>query len=139
MPSMNPAEVAARWAERLAQSTQRITAGVQGVTQSPTAKAAQALDRYQQGVANAVSSGKMADALNRVSLADWQRATIDKGVQRIASGAIAAKPKMTQFLQAFLPHVAAGKAIVDGMPKGGVENGIARAAAMIRHNANFKK
>jgi acyl-coenzyme A thioesterase PaaI-like protein len=134
----NAADVAARWAQNLGAATTKITQGVQGVTVSPTAKAAQAIDRYQAGVSAAIADGSMVAALNRVTLSDWQGAMLQKGVSRIASGAVAAKPKMVEFMTAFLPHAYAGKQIVDSMPKGSVEDGIARAAAMIRHNAQFK-
>jgi hypothetical protein len=91
-----------------------------------------------EGVTNAVNSGRMAAALMAVPLGEWQASMINKGIQRISLGAESAKPKVAKFMAAFLPHVEAGAAIVRAMPKGGVENGVARAAAMIRHNATFK-
>jgi len=132
-------EIADSWAASFANPTTqaKIKSGVQAVTVSPPQKAALHLDRYLIGTAEAVNSGQMAASLNAVSLSSWQNDMLTKGVPRIASGAQAAKPKMVKFLTAFLPHVAAGKAIVDSMPKGTVEDGIARAAAMIRHNAGF--
>lgn len=136
---LNASDVAKRWANRLAGAGEKIRAGVQAVQESPTAKAARNLDRYQAGVAEAVSSGRMRQRLESVSTGEWQAAMVNKGLPRIAPGATAAQQKVERFLAEFLPHVEAGKAMVASMPKGSVEDGIARAAAMIRHNASFRK
>lgn len=131
------ADVAAKWSSKLAASGDSIKAGVMGVTQAPGVKAAAAANLWQQRVI--ASKDKWTKAVGAVSLADWQTAMIDKGLPRIASGAQAAQPKMQTFLDSFLPHVDRVAATVRGMAKGGIEESIARAAAQIRGNAQYRK
>jgi hypothetical protein len=76
--------------------------------------------------------------LQKVTLDDWKKA-MDKGISRVAGGAEAALPKMEEFMKDFLPYVEEGAAQVRAMPNLTLEDSIARSAAMIRHNANYKK
>lgn len=134
-----PQQVADRWAQRLGQAGQAITQGVQGVTENPAAKAAAASDRYAQGVARAVATGKYQRGLQRVSLEDWRRAMIEKGVPRVATGATAGKPKMAEFMAEWLPYMEEGKRKLDSMPRGDIEQNIARMVAQVQHASNFRR
>ena len=134
----DPAAVAAKWSKNLAGSTDSIRAGVQAVTQAPTAKAASRLDAYQAGVAQAVASGKMARRLNAVTLGDWQQAMLNKGVSRVAAGATAAQPKMAAFMAKWLPYQDQLKQKLASMPRGDLQTNIQRAVTAIEHNAAFK-
>lgn len=135
MARVTPDQGAAKWASRLSGATQDITTGVQGVTEAPGIAAARSKALWLQQVT--ASADKWARRVSAVSLTDWQTSMIQKGIPRIASGAQAAVPKMTAFLADFLPYVDQGVQALKSMPKGGVENGIARAGAMIRHNAAY--
>lgn len=132
-----PDQAAQRWAAGMSGASQKMRDGVQSVTTAPGAKAARNADAYVAGVQRSLD--KWRQNVAKVSLSDWQQAFIDKGLARVGAGATAAVPKFTQFMAEFLPHVAAGAEQVRNMPKGGVDNGIARAVAMIRHNAAFKR
>lgn len=130
-----PDQIAQDWAAKLAASTDKIQRGVQSVTTAPGQAAARQKGAY---VANVQSSAdKWASRVSSVGLGEWQQAAISKGVPRIASGAQAAQPKMASFLTQFLPHVESGKASLPA--RGNLEQNIARATAMIRHNAGFKR
>lgn len=135
----NPAAVAAEWASRLGGSTQKIKDGIMAVSVSPTESALRQVDAYQQGIARAIADGRYQRGLQSVSLQDWQQAALTKGVARIAQGAAQAKPKMEAFLAQFLPHVEAGKQKLASMPRGSIDQNIARAVAMMQHNASFRK
>ena len=126
-----PQQATDAWAQGLAAAQQKITDGINSVTESPTAKAAQHLDKYVQNTAAAVASGKMAAKLNAVSLQDWKSKFLAK-VSRIGSGAQAAKPKMLAHLTKFLPKVAAARATVKGMPN------TTKADTQARMNAFFQ-
>lgn len=140
MSMPTPQQAADSWARGMSSSAEKMKAGVNAVTESPTAAAARASDRYLQGIQRAVSSGKWAAGLNSVSLQDWKQSMLDKGIPRVATGAQAAKGKMQNFLAQFLPYVKAGvDQINSSMPRGDLETNIARSAAMARYNANFKK
>lgn len=135
MAKVTPDQAAAKWAQRSAAATEDVRNGVQNVREAPGKAAARAKDLWLQRIT--ASADKWARRVSAVSLEDWQRAMIDKGIPRIATGTQAAIPKMTAFMNEFLPFVDQGAAQVRAMPKGNVEAGIARAAAMIRHNATF--
>lgn len=131
------ADVASKWSRNLAASTTTIQAGVQGVTQNPAQKAAAQSQAYLSGVQNAVASGRWQRGLARVSLQSWQDAMLRKGIPRIAAGASAALPKMQTFLDKWLPYQDALKQKLATMPRGDLQQNIARAVAAIEHNAAF--
>lgn len=135
--AQTPAQIAQKWNRNLSASGPTIEAGVRAVTESPTARAARAQDRYLLGVQNAVSSGRYQQGLQRVSLADWQNAFLSKGLSRIASGASAAVGRVEQFLQQFLPYVEQGVRALP--PRGDLNQNMQRAIAMIEHNARFRR
>lgn len=135
----NATDVANKWANNLSASTQAIQQGVQAVTVSPTQQAAANPQAYLAGVQKAVSSGKWQNSLQRVSLADWQQAMIQKGIPRVASGATAAKGKFANFMQQFLPWVQQGQQQLATMPRGTLEQNIQRAVFMMNHNAQFQR
>jgi len=133
----SPQQIAQKWQRNLAQSTESIRAGVQSVTVSPTEKAAAAADRYMAGVQRAVAENKFQMGLQRVTLEEWKRSMIDKGIARVASGAAAAEGKMQDFMAEFLPHLEAGQRQLESMPRGDLETNLNRALVMMRHNARF--
>ena len=132
-----PNQVAQKWQQRLSQSTQQITDGVNAVQQAPGAKAAQAKALWVQQVTAAAD--KWAQRTGAVTLDAWKAAMINKGIPRVATGAQAATPKVEAFMTQFLPHVEAVAQRVRAMPKGGLANGINRATAQIQGNAAFKR
>lgn len=132
------ARIATKWARNLGGATESIKAGVEAVTRSPTEAAAERADAYAQGVLKSVADGRFQAGLRRVTLADWKRAMIEKGVNRVSSGALAAQPKMQAFLVKFLPHVEAGQRMLESMPRGDLQQNIARAIKMMEHNATFR-
>jgi hypothetical protein len=133
----NPQQVADKWARNLGSSVESIKSGVAAVTTAPTEKAAMRADAYASGVQQSVATGKFQRGLRRVTLADWQRAIINKGIPRISAGAAEAKPKMAAFLTEFLPHVESGVASLPA--RGDTETNINRAVQMMRHNAGFAR
>lgn len=135
----NASDVAAKWSKNLASSGDSIRQGVQNVTQAPTQKAAQNVNAYVNGVNQAAASGKWQRGLNRVSLQDWQNATLQKGLPRITSGATAGKSKMESFMTQFLPHVDQLQNVLASMPRGDIEQNKARMLAAVDHMAKFKR
>lgn len=135
----NATEAAAKWARNMGAAGETIRAGVLAVTQSPTQAAAANAAGYVSGVQRAVESGKWQAGLNSVSLPDWQRATIDVGLQRLQTGAAKAKDKVKAFLDEWLPWEEQGKAALASTPRGGLEQNMQRALIMMRHNAAFRR
>lgn len=130
-----PEQAAARWAAGLAGASQKITEGVNAVTTSPGQLAARQKAVFAQNVAAAVD--KWARNVAAVPLGDWQRAMIDKGAPRIASGATAAQPKFAAFMGKLLPYIATGRAQLP--PRGNFDQNIARLTAWARYMHGFTK
>ena len=133
-------KVAADWAAKLGAAGSKIKDGVQAVTVSPTQKAAARADAFVNGVTQAVSSGKWQRGLQSVSLADWQNAMINKGVNRIGAGAQAALPKMTAFMQKLLPFQENALRNLDSQaPRGDFGANLQRMMAWAELMHQFKK
>ena len=99
--------VAQHWADRLNQSGQKITDGVNATKVAPGQLAAKQLNAY---LANIQARAQVwAARTGAVSLSAWQSAMTTKGVPRIGQGATASVPKMAQFLGKLLPYVDSGR------------------------------
>lgn len=126
-----------KWVANLSNATTRMQAGAMRVSVAPGQLAAQAADKWLQRVTASKDKYKANSAA--VSLQAWQNAYTNIGIPRVSQGAQAKQQKVTDFLSAFLPHLQRGLDTIDKMPSTTLEDGIARATAMIRWNAKFKK
>lgn len=133
----NPQAATAKWVQNLSAASDRMTAGANAVTKAPGQAAAAAADKWLQRVTQAKQ--KFATNVAAVSLESWKQSYIQIGVPRVAQGAQAKQNKMLDFQTQFLPFLQRGVATIDAMPNVTLEDGIARASAMIRYNAKFKK
>ena len=133
----NPQAATAKWVQNLSAAADRMTAGANAVTKAPGQAAAAAKAKWLQRVTAAAD--KFAANVGAVTLQQWQQAYIEIGVPRVAQGAQAKQGKMLNFQTQFLPYLQRGVATIDAMPSVTLEDGIARASAMIRYNAKFKK
>lgn len=131
----SPDQIAQDWAARLAASGDKIARGVQSVTTAPGQAAARQKSAYVQNTQAAAD--KWASRTASVSLSDWQQATINKGVPRIAAGAQAAQGTMAQFMGQLLPHIDSARASLPA--RGNLEQNIARSAAFARKMAEFRR
>lgn len=132
--SQDPTTIAANWANRLGQSTQKITDGVQAVTTPPGQAAARNQQGYIAGVQNNV--GKWARNVAAVSLSDWQQAVINKGIPRVSTGAQAAQDKFASFMSKLLP---AQKSLYGTLPpRGDTSANINRAVAWMQGMAKLR-
>lgn len=136
---VNAQQYAEKWARRLSQSTEDIRAGVNRVTEAPTEKAAASQDKWLSGIQKAAQTGKWAGGLRRVSLADWKTATLDKGLNRVAPGAEAARPKVTEMAADLLNFENTVLGEIERMPDLTIEHSIARATTWIRRMAQFQR
>lgn len=107
--------------------------GIQGFQGNPMALAAtpQAMQAYLDGVQMSITSGKRAKSLNAASVATWQQNAVNVGAARLSSGATKAQPK---YLAKIAPYAAVWpqmRAAARALPKGGLANAQARAAAAL--------
>ncbi len=131
------ADATAKWLANISNSSARMQAGAMRVQTAPGQAAAAAADKWLAKVTAA--KAKFAARVGSVSLQEWQQAYINVGIPRVAQGAQAKQAKFTAFLDQFLPYLASGLQQIDKMPSTTVEDGVARASAMIRWNAKFKR
>lgn len=128
-------QVVRLWAERGQAAAETVRAGVGAVTVNPAQIAAERVEKWAANVAKA--KGKFVEALGRVTLSDWKRAMLGKGITNMQTGY--ADPnsvaKFQAFMRSWLPWVRAGAAEVRAMPKENLEQAIARCVKQIRHNA----
>ena len=76
--------------------------------------------------------------LRAVTLGQWQTAYTQKGIPRVSQGAqVARDSKMVPFFSKWLPYEATGSQQVRQMPKGSLQDRIARAVFMINYNSQF--
>lgn len=120
-------QIAQKWADRLGTAREAIQSGVEGVTVSPGQAAARQADVWAANTAAA--KAKFQRKVGQVSTQDWQQAMITKGLDRVASGATAAVPKMSVFLNKLLPAI---KQIQSTLPpRGSYEQNKQRALKMM--------
>lgn len=139
MSKLTPAQAREKHNRRLKASIEDMRIGVEGVTESPTAKAAASQAKMLAEITRSINSGKWAAGLKRVTLDDWKTAMLDKGLGRVAAGIDAAGPKVEAFFNELFPHIDAGQAALKKMPDVTLEDSIARMTFMVRHMHKFTR
>lgn len=137
MPRRTPQQAADRWVRAMQGATQNYQEGIQSVTTAPGQAAAKNVQGYQNGVAQAVASGKWANNVSRVSLEDWRSAAINKGASRLAQGATAAQGKVMAAHERIGPMVDSARASIQNMPRDTPAARIARATAYMTKMAEL--
>lgn len=139
MPKLTPAEAHEKWKNRLTSAIPDVKAGIDRVTESPTAKAAAKEDKWFAGLQRAKASGKFKRGLLAVSLEEWKTKARDVGADRIPAGAAAAKDKQTTFYGKLFPYEETLQAKIKAMPDTTIQDSVARASAWIMGMSNFDK
>ena len=133
---LTPQQVLSKWTQNTTAAGPSYAAGVQAVTTAPGQTAAANAQNWLNGCNSSLAKYKTNVAA--VSLQSWQQSCVQKGQQRIAAGVQAAQSKMGNFFTQLLPQTAAVKAAVASMPKGTLQDGIARATKAITMMAAWK-
>jgi len=140
MARVTAIEYQEKHARRLKASTEDIRKGIDRVTEAPGVKARAAQELLIQRFTDAVRSGKWGENVAGVSLQEWQNAFKNKGVDRIAAGIDAAKNKTIKSAEKLLATVDAAAAKVHAMPKGTIDDSIARMTTFSREmHDGYKK
>lgn len=126
-----------KWGTRLNSAQADMKTGAQRVTTAPGQLAAQAQNLMLQRITEAINSGLWAKNVSAVTLAQWQDAFINKGIGRVGAGVTAAQNTKTQVITNLLNAVDSAANQARSLPKGTIENSVARAAAFMTamHNA----
>ena len=139
MAKVNSTQFAEKWARRMSQSTQDIQNGVNRVTEAPTAKAAAKKQKMLQNLTAAVNSGKWEAGLNRVTLQDWKKSIIEKGLPRVQAGVTAAQPKVAEFATKLLSYQDNLQSQIESMPDLTLQDSIARMTAWVTGMSKFER
>ncbi len=139
MAKLTASEFQEKHARRLKASVEDIRKGIDRVTESPTEKAVAKQDKMLANLTRAVTDGKWAAGLKRVTLEEWKRKARDIGVNRIAAGIDGAKDKVIDFAEVLLPHIDRGMDKIKAMPDVTLDDNINRMTQFIRHMAEFKR
>lgn len=138
MARKSPQDTADKWSKNLKGSTDEIRKGVNRVTEAPGVAAAAKVDKMKQRLVQSIDDGTWEERVSAVSLEEWKRKTLDKGIQRISAGVDAANGKVVDFHNQLADHQETIDRELDGMPDISLEDGIARSAAQIRAMSKFK-
>lgn len=138
MAKVTPQEYAEKWGRRLKGSTEDIRRGANRVTEAPGAAAARQQDLMLTKLTEAITSGLWAQQVQAVTLEDWKKALLEKGVGRIAAGVDAAAPAQQQMAQRLLTAVDASMADANRTPRGSLEDNINRMTTFVRSMAAKK-
>jgi hypothetical protein len=122
VPKITPQESVQKWQQRTAASTQDYVAGINRVSSAPGEAAARQADVYLANVQANVNKWKKNVA--SVSLTDWQRAAIDLGAPRIATGVNAATEKTLRATERNFQNI--DNALAGLPPRGTFEQNMAR-------------
>ena len=139
MSKLTAVEYQEKHARRLKGAVEDVRKGIDRVTENPCEKAAMKQDKMLTNLTAAVSSGKWAAGLKRVSLEDWKKKARDIGVNRIAAGIDGAKTKVVAFAEQLLPHIDRGQEKIKGMPDVTLDDNINRMTTFVRHMADMKR
>ncbi len=132
MAKVNAAQWLEKWGRRLNSAGTDITNGVNRVKEAPGVKAAAAQELMLAKLIESIQSGQWARAVSGVSLSDWKESMIKKALPRIAQGVTAAQGKKGAIIEALLKAVDNAAAEANALPKGSIEDSIARAATFMR-------
>jgi len=135
---LTPQQAREKHARRLKGAVEDIRIGVGAVTEAPGKAAAAAQEKMLANLTEAVRSGKWARKVGAVPLADWQKAMLEKGINRIAAGIDGSAEKVEKFFEQLFPYQDALKAKLDDLPDLTLEDSINRMVTYVRGMADFK-
>lgn len=90
--NITPEQLANRWANGIQNSSQKIKDGVNAVTEAPGKAAAAQVELWMSNLQN--SKAKWQKNVASVSVEDWRKATIEKGIPALQNSVNMAKPKV---------------------------------------------
>jgi hypothetical protein len=122
-----------KWLTNYQSSGPAMTAGANAVQTAPGQLAANQKAYWLMKVT--ASADKWAARVSAVTLPQWRDAYTTLGITRGQAGAQAKQGNYTAFMAQYLQFLPGAVAQVNGMPKGNIQQSIARAAAMIQASA----
>ncbi len=132
-------EFAEKHARRTKAAVDDMRKGIEKITEAPTAKAASKREKMRANLNAAIDSGKWESGLRRVSLDEWKKQILGKGLQRVSAGIDGAHDKIVAFAGQLLEYEKNLQTKVNNMPDLTLEDSVARSSEWIRGMANMKR
>lgn len=130
---LTPAEISDKWARRTKAAVSDAVAGVNRVTESPTAKAAAKADKMKANLIAAIDDGTWAKRLNGVSLEEWKTKTAAKIGERLAGGVDGAAAKRGKFDAWLVGTLNEVLPTIDALPDLTIEDSVNRVRTFMEH------
>ena len=138
MAKLTPEQYAEKQARNLKNSLPDIRAGIERVSTAPGVAAAAAQTRMKDNLNRSIDDGRWAAKVRGVTLEEWKNAALNKGVDRIAAGIDQAHDKQVQMAGRLLAAVDSSAAKSNAMPKGTMQDSIARMTTFVEDMHKFK-
>ncbi len=132
-------EAVAKHARRLSGATEEIRRGVEKVTEAPGVKAAAQKEKMKQRLIASIDNGTWERNTKKVTVEEWRRKMINKGIPAISTGITEAEPKMKDFFSQLFPAIDKAQASIVAMPSITLEQNINRMTTFVRSMATFHK
>ncbi len=138
MAKLTPEQYAEKQARNLKNSLPDIRMGIERVSTAPGVAAAAAQTRMKDNLNRSIDDGRWAAKVRGVTLEEWKNAALNKGVDRIAAGIDQAHDKQVQMAGRLLAAVDSSAAKANAMPKGTIQDSIARMTTFVEDMHKFK-
>jgi uncharacterized protein YaaR (DUF327 family) len=139
MPVKNISETdfAKKWGDRLKGATSEIRDAVQKLDKDPGALAIAQQEKLLAKVTEAIKSGKWAKKRAKVTLDDWKKAMLNKGIPNISTGVDNATSKVQDFAKKLLEYEKSQITEIDKLPTVTLEDSIRKMTEWVRRMAKF--
>lgn len=136
--SITPEQFVEKHSRRLKGSLEDMRRGVEAVSTAPGAAAARKVDKMRAGIVRSLDDGTWARRVGAVSLEEWKKTMLEKGLNRVASGIDGAAGKVQAFATQLLAAEAALQTTVSALPDLTLEDSISRMTTWVRGMSKFE-
>jgi len=124
-------------ARNLKGATSEIRAGVEALTESPGKKAAERSDVWVQRMTDSAVQERWKRNVGKLSLDDWKKDMVEKGVGRISAGLDRSSDKIADFGDKLISHIKSIKPEFDKRPVLTLDDAASKAADWIKAMGKF--
>ena len=114
-------------------------AGVKRVDTAPGKLAGAKEDKMKANLMEALDNGKWRRRVESVTLEDWRKDMLEKGVGRVSAGLDRAADKVQSFAEELIAHENSLLRTIDGMADLTLSDSVQRATAWIEGMAKFER
>ena len=138
MAKLTPAQAREKHARRLKGAIEDMRIGIEAVTEAPGKKAAAAQEKMRAKLTESVRDGTWARRVAGITLEEWKKLMLEKGLGRIAAGIDGSADKVERFFEQLFPFQDALKTKIEALPDLTLEDSINRMNVWVRGMATFK-